>query len=68
MANKKFWDGLTPEIRNTLDEAVRDATAHANETAQRNNDAAPVAVEKVGNTHVIQLNAEDKLAWQKVLS
>jgi C4-dicarboxylate-binding protein DctP len=68
VANKKFWDGLTPEIRSTLDDAMRDATAYANETAQRNNDAALAAVEKTGHTKVIQLSAEDRLIWQKALS
>jgi C4-dicarboxylate-binding protein DctP len=68
VANKKFWDGLPPELRSTLDSAMRDATAYANDTAQRNNDAALAAVEKSGNTKVIQLSAEEKLAWQRALS
>jgi C4-dicarboxylate-binding protein DctP len=67
VVNKRFWDSLAPEIRNTLDDAMRDATAYANETAQRNNDAALAAVKRAGTTKVIQLGADDKLAWQKAL-
>jgi C4-dicarboxylate-binding protein DctP len=30
IVNKKFWDGLPPDIRTTLEGAVRDATTYAN--------------------------------------
>ena len=34
VSNKKFWDGLPPDIRTTLEGAVRDATTYANALAE----------------------------------
>src|SRR5476651_947083 len=40
IVNKKFWDGLPPDIRAALDKAMKDATIFANEIAQKDNDMA----------------------------
>ncbi len=34
IVNKKFWDGLPPDIRTTLEGAMKDATKFANDIAQ----------------------------------
>lgn len=34
ITNKKFWDGLPPDVRTTLEGAVRDATTYANALAE----------------------------------
>jgi C4-dicarboxylate-binding protein DctP len=68
VANKKFWDGLTPEIRSTLEGALRDTTVHANDAAESNNATALELVKKSGRTQVIELTLEDKLAWRNALA
>lgn len=67
VANKIFWDGLSPAIRSALEGALRDATTYANESAEKNNAAALEAVRKTGRTQIIELTAEEKSAWRKAL-
>ena len=67
IANKKFWDGLPPDIRTVLEGAVKDATAYANNIAQKENDDAIEAVRKSGKTEIITLTPEQKAAMKKAL-
>jgi C4-dicarboxylate-binding protein DctP len=67
VTNKKFWSGLTPEIRSMLEGALKDATAFANESAQRNNDAALESVRKSGLTQIIALSPAENQAWHDAL-
>ncbi len=67
IANKKFWDGLPPDIRTALEGAVKDATAYANNIAQKENDDAIEAVRKSGKTEIITLTPEQKAAMKKAL-
>lgn len=68
VANKKFWGALSPEVRNTLEGALRDATVYANESAEKNNAAVLAEVKKMGRTQVVELTAEEKAVWQKTLA
>jgi C4-dicarboxylate-binding protein DctP len=67
IANKKFWGGLSPDIRSALESALRDATSYANAGAEENNAAALAAVRKSGRTQIIELTAAEKSAWRKAL-
>jgi len=67
ITNKKFWDGLPADIRGQLEKAMKDATVYANEIAQKENDDAMEAMRKSGRTEIIELTAEQKLAWRKAL-
>ena len=67
IANKKFWDGLPPDIRTTLEGAMKDATQYANDVAKKDNDNALAAVRKSGKTQVIELTPDEKRAWKKAL-
>jgi C4-dicarboxylate-binding protein DctP len=67
IVNKKFWDGLPPDIRTTLEGAMKDATKFANEIAQKENDDALEAVKKTGKTEIITLTPEQKAAMKKAL-
>ena len=53
IANKKFWDGLPPDIRTTLEGAMKDATKFANDIAKKENDDAIEAVRKTGKTEIL---------------
>jgi C4-dicarboxylate-binding protein DctP len=68
VTNKKFWSGLAPEVRTMLEGALKDATAFANESAQKNNDAALESVRKSGLTQVIALTPEENQAWRDALA
>jgi C4-dicarboxylate-binding protein DctP len=67
IVNKKFWDGLPPDIRKTLEECMKDATKYVDEIAQKENDEALELVRKSGKTEIITLTPEEKRAWKKAL-
>jgi C4-dicarboxylate-binding protein DctP len=67
IANKKFWDGLPPDIRTTLEGAMADATKYADDIAKKENDDALAAVKASGKTEIITLTPAQKNAWKKAL-
>ncbi len=67
IVNKKFWDGLPPDIRTTLEGAMKDATKFANDIAQKENVDALAAVKASGKTEIIALTPEQKAAMKKAL-
>ncbi|HEX3097734.1 MAG TPA: TRAP transporter substrate-binding protein [Usitatibacter sp.] len=67
IANKKFWDGLPPDIRKILEECMVETTKHVNEIAKKDNDEALEAVRKSGKTEIITLTPEEKREWKKAL-
>lgn len=48
MTNKKFWQGLPPDIRGELTVAMKEAIGFANEVARKDNEAALEAIRKSG--------------------
>jgi C4-dicarboxylate-binding protein DctP len=67
IANKKFWDGLPPDVRAALQKAMAEATTFSNEIAQKENDEALEAIRKSGKSEVLPLTPEQKAAWRKAL-
>jgi C4-dicarboxylate-binding protein DctP len=67
IANKKFWDGLPPDIRTALEGAMKDATKFANDIAQKENVDALAAVKASGKTEIITLTPDQKAAMKKAL-
>src|SRR5206468_10754368 len=68
IVNKKFWDGLPPDIRGILEVAMRDATSYGNHIAKQENDIALEAIRKSGETQIIVLTAQEKHVWKKALT
>ena len=67
ITNKKFWDGLPPDIRTILEGAMADATKYANEIAKKENEDALEAVRKSGKTEILTLTPEQKAAMKKAM-
>jgi C4-dicarboxylate-binding protein DctP len=67
IVNKKFWDGLPPDIRTILEGAMKDATKYANDIAKEENDKALAAVKATGKTEIVTLTPEARAAWKKAL-
>jgi C4-dicarboxylate-binding protein DctP len=67
IANRKFWEGLPPDIRAALESAMKDATKYADDIAMKENLDSLEAVRKSGRTQVITLAPEEKAAWKKAL-
>ena len=67
IVNKKFWDGLPPDIRAQLEQAMKEATALANKVAQKDNDDALEGVKKAGKTTVYTPTKDERMALKKAL-
>jgi C4-dicarboxylate-binding protein DctP len=67
VVNKKFWEGLPPDIRKALDGAMKEATKYANDIAKDENDDALAKVKATGKTQIITLTPEEKKAWKKAV-
>ncbi|MED5594032.1 TRAP transporter substrate-binding protein [Janthinobacterium sp. P210006] len=68
IVNKKFWDGLPPEIRAQLEKAMREATTFEKAIAQRDNDQALEAIKKAGRTQIYTLTVQEQAEWRKALA
>lgn len=67
IVNKKFWDGLPPDIRAQLEKAMREATTFEKAIAQRDNDQALEAIKKSGKTQIYTLTVQEQAEWRKAL-
>lgn len=67
IVNKKFWDGLPPDIRAALDKAMKEATTFEKAIAQRDNDLALDAIKKAGKTEIYTLSVKEQAEWRKSL-
>lgn len=68
IVNKAFWDGLPPDIRTALTEAMAEATVYANDIAKQDNLDALAKVKESGKSEIIELTPEQKTAWKKALA
>jgi C4-dicarboxylate-binding protein DctP len=68
ITNKKFWDGLPPELRGPLEQAMKEATDYANTIAKDENDAALESIRKSGKTQVYTPTTAERLALKKALA
>ncbi|MDQ2823356.1 MAG: DctP family TRAP transporter solute-binding subunit [Pseudomonadota bacterium] len=67
VANKKFWDGLPPDIRAFLVTALRDATNYEKIVAGLDNDRSTDAMKKAGKTALYTPTAAEDAAFRKAL-
>jgi C4-dicarboxylate-binding protein DctP len=67
ITNKKFWDGLPPDIRAGLESAMAEATVYANQIAKQENEDAIAKVKASGKSTVYTPTAEERAAWKKAL-
>jgi C4-dicarboxylate-binding protein DctP len=67
IANERFWEGLPADQRALVQAALHEATAFANDLAQRAHEAALTALRRHGRTHVLALAAQEKQALRQAL-
>jgi C4-dicarboxylate-binding protein DctP len=67
VVNKKFWDGLPPEIRGELSKAMSEATQFGNGQSAQENEEALQAIKKAGKTEIITLTPEQDEAMRKAM-
>jgi C4-dicarboxylate-binding protein DctP len=67
VVNKKFWDGLAPDLRKILDGAMRDATTYANAIAETENQQALEKIRASGKSTVYTLTPAETNEWKKAM-
>ncbi|HEY4081251.1 MAG TPA: TRAP transporter substrate-binding protein [Burkholderiaceae bacterium] len=67
IANKKFWDGLPPDIRTILDGAMKDATTYANAIAATENASAMDKIKASGKVTIYTLTPAEVNEWKRAL-
>jgi len=67
IVNKKFWDGLPADTRAQLEKAMAEATAYANDIAEKENDDGLAEMKKSGKTQFYELTDAEKKAWKAKL-
>ena len=67
IVNKKFWEGLPPDVRGQLEQAMREATAYANKIAKDKNDEDLAKVRASGRTEIYTPTREERLALKRAL-
>jgi C4-dicarboxylate-binding protein DctP len=67
VANKAFWEGLPPDIRTTLEGAIRDATALNDQVAEKDEQAAIAAIKASGKSEIYTPTPAEKALWTKAM-
>ena len=67
VVNREFWEGLPPDIRQILEQAMKEATAYNNKITEKENTDALELIRKTGKTEVITLTPEQKAGWKKAM-
>ena len=62
IANKKFWEGLPADVRAGLEKAMKEATAYANDVAEKDNADGLAAMKASGKTEFFQPTAAERTA------
>lgn len=67
IVNKKFWDGLQPDIRKKLEAALAEATKFNNSHSQRESADAMEAIRKTGMTTIYKPTTQEMDQWRQAL-
>ena len=67
VANKKFWDGLPPDIRTTLEGAMKDATKYNDQVSAKDEQAAIAGIKASGKSTIYTPTPAEKAQWVKAM-
>jgi len=67
IVNKKFWDGLPPDIRKSLSEAMAESTKYVWQIARQENEDAVAKIKAAKTTEIYLLPQADKAVWRKAM-
>jgi len=67
VANAKWWDGLQPDVRKGLSEAMKEATDFANKMAEELNQADRKKIADANKAKIQKLSKDDIAAWRKAM-
>jgi C4-dicarboxylate-binding protein DctP len=67
VANKKFWDGLPPDIRTTLEGAMKDATKYNDQVSAKDEATAIAGIKASGKSTIYTPTPAEKALWIKTM-
>jgi C4-dicarboxylate-binding protein DctP len=67
VANAKWWDGLAPDVKKGLSEAMKEATDFANKMAEELNQADRKKIADANKAKIQKLSKDDIAAWRKAM-
>jgi C4-dicarboxylate-binding protein DctP len=67
ITNAKWWDGLPPDVRKGLAEAMDEATAYGNKLANDLNEQDKKHIAEAGKAKIQPLTKDDLAAWRKAM-
>ncbi len=67
VANKKFWDGLPPDIRTALEGAMKDATKYNDQVSAKDEQAAIAGIKASGKSTIYTPTPAEKAQWVKAM-
>src|SRR6187431_800537 len=67
VTNKKFWDGLPPDVRAACEKAMKEATEYGNGQSAKENEDALAEIKKTGKSEIVSLTPEQDSAMRKAL-
>jgi C4-dicarboxylate-binding protein DctP len=67
IVNKRFWESLPRDIRETLEKCIQEATKENNDESERLNEQALVNIQNASASSVIYPTPEELQEWRKAL-
>jgi len=67
IVNKKFWEGLPPDVRQTLEQAMRDATTYQFEVSLKDQKDSLDKIKAANRAQVYDLTDAEKTAWRAAM-
>jgi C4-dicarboxylate-binding protein DctP len=67
VVNKKFWDGLPPDIRTALDGAMKDASKFNDQVSAKDEAAAIAGIKASGKSTIYTPTPAEKDLWMKAM-
>ncbi|MGA8049729.1 MAG: TRAP transporter substrate-binding protein [Burkholderiales bacterium] len=68
ITNAKWWDGLPPDVRKGLSEAMAEATAYGNKLANDLNEQDKKRIADAGKARIQPLTKDDLAAWRQTMA
>ena len=68
ITNKKFWEGLPPDIRGILTAAIKDTTDYFYSMAKQEDDEALEALKKSGRMEIYTPTAQEMVEWKRAFA
>jgi len=67
ITNTKFWNGLPPDVRTTLDTVMTEVTVEVNKQAEALNQASRQRIADSCNSEIISLTPEQRELWREAM-